>query len=60
MEALRIISASWPFAVMFVGFCTAIILIVLIRSWRASDREDREFRANTARDVTPYKARHDD
>lgn len=59
MEVLRIISGSWPLAVMFLGACTAGIVLYFIQWIKRSDRDDKALRAEQATAITTYKGNHD-
>lgn len=52
MEALKIITASWPLAFMFFSLCIGIVLFYLIRSRDKRRAEELMSRVNHARDVT--------
>lgn len=52
MEVLQIISNSWPIAIMFIALCVDAVAFRIIGAFRASDRENIEYRASQARDVT--------
>lgn len=51
MEVLRIISASWPLAVMFIAVCVAGVVLYVINWFKRSDLEDKALRASNARAV---------
>lgn len=48
MEALKVISTSWPIAIMFIAFLAAAVGFYIIRSIRQTAQEDRAVRASTA------------
>lgn len=52
MQALEIISKSWPLAIMFAALIVGAIAFRLISAFRQSDKENIAYRASQARDVT--------
>jgi predicted membrane-bound mannosyltransferase len=48
MEVLRIISESWPLAIMFIAVCVAGVILYLINWFKRSDLEDKAIRASQA------------
>lgn len=48
MEVLRIVSASWPIAVMFIALCVASVVFYVIQWFKRSDQEDKALRASQA------------
>ena len=48
MEVLRIISESWPLAVMFIAICVAGVVLYVINWFKRSDMEDKAIRASQA------------
>ena len=57
LEFFRIFADSWPIAVMFVAFMGGAVLLYLIRWMRASDEQDKAYRATQA--VTVRERRDD-
>jgi len=54
MEALRIISESWPIAFMFVAACGGGVLLYQLRSRNKQKRDELDYRVVTSKDVTTY------
>ena len=48
MEVLRIVSSSWPLAVMFIAICVACVVLYVINWFKRSDMEDKAIRASQA------------
>lgn len=48
MEALRIVSVSWPLAVMFIAVVAASVAFYVIRWMKKSDLDDKALRASQA------------
>lgn len=48
MEILRIVSSSWPLAVMFIALCIAGLAFYVINWFKRSDRDDKALRASQA------------
>lgn len=48
MEILRIVSSSWPIAVMFIALCVACFAFYVINWFKRSDRDDKALRASQA------------
>lgn len=48
MEALRIVSVSWPLAVMFIAVVVASVAFYVIRWMKKSDLDDKALRASQA------------
>lgn len=59
MEILRIVSGSWPIAVMFIALCVAGVVLYVIQWFKRADREDKAYRAAQAREISTYKGNHD-
>lgn len=55
MEALKIISESWPLAVMFIATCGAGVLFYLIRWRKQADLDDKAYRATQAVAVQQHR-----
>ena len=60
MEVLRIVSGSWPLAVMFIALCVASVVLYIIQWFKRSDRDDKALRAAQATAVTTYKGNSGD
>ena len=54
MEVLRIVSGSWPIALMFVAGCIGVVLLYLIRRSFKYKEDMNLTRVQTSRDVTHY------
>jgi hypothetical protein len=59
MEALKIVSESWPFAIMFIAACVALVAFYITRQIEKSAERDRSYRAESARNVTTVKRYED-
>jgi hypothetical protein len=58
MEVLRIISASWPLAVMFIALCLAGVVLYIVNWFKRSDLDDKALRASQARAVQRMHGDH--
>ena len=54
MEYLRIVSDSWPIAIMFIALLAAGLVLYLINWFKRMDREDKAIRAAQAREITTF------
>lgn len=57
MEALRIVSVSWPIAIMFIAVVAASVALYIIRWMKKADLDDKALRASQA--VTVRQSRDD-
>ena len=48
MEALKIIAASWPIAIMVLGSMIASVVLYIVRCIKQTAREDKASRATQA------------
>lgn len=55
IEVLKIVSQSWPIAIMFLGAAAASVIFYLIRWFKKSDQDDKALRASQALVVRSHR-----